>query len=205
MAGVSTFNELLVQFIDELAQTFPENTIVITYKKTVTSLMKKDPGLCLDTYMKNVRPHEELIRNRDERIFEELSKNYGILKSLDLNSLWKSELSEKSRQAIWEYVQCLYVIGNNVDPQELVVSRKTNMDFSPEIINSLMGDVGDDGNPMAEVMKNLSNPEFMNKINKGIEEQFGDGQGGIDESKIMKMMGPLMGNISKMFENFDKQ
>ena len=31
MASVDTFNELLLQFVDELAHTFPENTIVKTY------------------------------------------------------------------------------------------------------------------------------------------------------------------------------
>ena len=70
MASVDTFNELLLQFVDELAHTFPENTIVKTYRNTVSMLIKKDPGVCLETFMKNVKPHEDLIRNQDERIFE---------------------------------------------------------------------------------------------------------------------------------------
>jgi len=114
MASVDTFNELLLQFVDELAHTFPENTIVKTYRNTVSMLIKKDPGVCLETFMKNVKPHEDLIRNQDERIFEELSRSYGILKTLDLESMWKSELSDNSRSAIWQYVQGLYVLGNNV-------------------------------------------------------------------------------------------
>ena len=97
MASVDTFNELLLQFVDELAHTFPENTIVKTYRNTVSMLIKKDPGVCLETFMKNVKPHEDLIRNQDERIFEELSRSYGILKTLDLESMWKSELSDNSR------------------------------------------------------------------------------------------------------------
>jgi len=204
MASVETFNELLLQFVDELAFTFPENTIVKTYRTTVASLIKKDPGVCLQTFMQNVKPHEDLIRNQDERIFEEFSKNYGILKSLDLETLWKSELSEKSRKAIWQYVQGLYVLGSNVDPEEVERSRKTDMDFSPEVLQQALAQFdlggGEDGNPLADMMKNLANPEFMDKINRTVEEQFGDGKGGIDESKIMKMMGPLMGNLGKLFQ-----
>jgi len=201
MASVETFNELLLQFVDELAFTFPENTIVKTYRTTVSSLIKKDPGVCLQTFVQNVKPHEDLIRNQDERIFEEFSKNYGILKSLDLETLWKSELSEKSRSAIWQYVQGLYVLGSNCDPKEVERSRKTDMDFSPEVLQNALSNFNvDGGEPLADMMKNLSNPEFMEKINKTVEEQFGDGNGGIDESKIMKMMAPLMGNLGKMFQ-----
>ena len=204
MASVETFNELLLQFVDELAFTFPENTIVKTYRTTVASLIKKDPGVCLQTFMQNVKPHEDLIRNQDERIFEEFSKNYGILKSLDLETLWKSELSEKSRKAIWQYVQGLYVLGSNVDPEEVERARKTNMDFSPQALQQALSqfnfDGSEDENPLAGMMKNLSNPEFMDKINRTVEEQFGDGKGGIDESKIMKMLGPLMGNLGNLFQ-----
>ena len=202
MASVDTFNELLLQFVDELAHTFPENTIVKTYRNTVSMLIKKDPGVCLETFMKNVKPHEDLIRNQDERIFEELSRSYGILKTLDLESMWKSELSDNSRSAIWQYVQGLYVLGNNVGEEEIQASRQTNMDFSPEKINQLFAPQGPNGqeNPLAGLLGNLMKPEIMEEMTSKVEEQFGDGQGGLDENKIMQALGPMMGNLSKMFE-----
>ena len=202
MASVDTFNELLLQFVDELAHTFPENTIVKTYRNTVSMLIKKDPGVCLETFMKNVKPHEDLIRNQDERIFEELSRSYGILKTLDLESMWKSELSDNSRSAIWQYVQGLYVLGNNVSEEEIQESRHTQMDFSPEKINQLFAPQGPNGqeNPLAGLLGNLMKPEIMEEMTSKVEEQFGDGQGGLDENKIMQALGPMMGNLSKMFE-----
>ena len=202
MASVDTFNELLLQFVDELAHTFPENTIVKTYRNTVGMLIKKDPGVCPETFMKNVKPHEDLIRNQDERIFEELSRSYGILKTLDLESMWKSELSDNSRSAIWQYVQGLYVLGNNVGEEEIQASRQTNMDFSPEKINQLFAPQGPNGqeNPLAGLLGNLMKPEIMEEMTSKVEEQFGDGQGGLDENKIMQALGPMMGNLSKMFE-----
>jgi len=202
MASVDTFNELLLQFVDELAHTFPENTIVKTYRNTVSMLIKKDPGVCLETFMKNVKPHEELIRNQDEQIFEELSRSYGILKTLDLESMWKSELSDASRSAIWQYVQGLYVLGNNVSEEEIQESRHTQMDFSPEKINQMFAPQGDDGesNPLAGILGNLFNPAMMQEMTSKVEQQFGDGQGGLDESKIMSALGPLMGNLSKILQ-----
>jgi len=202
MASVDTFNELLLQFVDELAHTFPENTIVKTYRNTVGMLIKKDPGVCLETFMKNVKPHEDLIRNQDERIFEELSRSYGILKTLDLESMWKSELSDNSRSAIWQYVQGLYVLGNNVGEDEIQASRQTNMDFSPEKINQLFAPQGQDGqeNPLAGLLGNLLKPEMMEEMTSKVEEQFGDGQGGLDETKIMGALGPLMGNLTKILQ-----
>lgn len=202
MASVDTFNELLLQFVDELAHTFPENTIVKTYRNTVSMLIKKDPGVCLETFMKNVKPHEDLIRNQDERIFEELSRSYGILKTLDLESMWKSELSDNSRSAIWQYVQGLYVLGNNVGEEEIQASRQTNMDFSPEKINQLFAPQGSDGqeNPLAGLLGNLMKPEIMEEMTSKVEKEFGDGQGGLDETKIMGALGPLMGNLTKILQ-----
>ena len=202
MASVDTFNELLLQFVDELAHTFPENTIVKTYRNTVSMLIKKDPGVCLETFMKNVKPHEDLIRNQDEKIFEELSRSYGILKTLDLESMWKSELSDNSRSAIWQYVQGLYVLGNNVGEDEIQASRQTNMDFSPEKINQLFAPQGQDGqeNPLSGLLGNLMKPEIKEEMTAKVEQEFGDGQGGLDENKIMGALGPLMGNLTKMLE-----
>jgi len=202
MASVDTFNELLLQFVDELAHTFPENTIVKTYRNTVGMLIKKDPGVCLETFMKNVKPHEDLIRNQDERIFEELSRSYGILKTLDLESMWKSELSDNSRSAIWQYVQGLYVLGNNVGEDEIQASRQTNMDFSPEKINQMFAPQGPDGqeNPLAGLLGNLLKPEMMEEMTSKVEQEFGDGQGGLDENKIMQALGPMMGNLTKILQ-----
>jgi hypothetical protein len=202
MASVDTFNELLLQFVDELAHTFPENTIVKTYRNTVSMLIKKDPGVCLETFMKNVKPHEDLIRNQDERIFEELSRSYGILKTLDLESMWKSELSDNSRSAIWQYVQGLYVLGNNVGEDEIQASRQTNMDFSPEKINQLFAPQGSSGedNPFAGLLGNLLKPEMMEEMTSKVEQEFGDGQGGLDENKIMQALGPMMGNLTKILQ-----
>ena len=202
MASVDTFNELLLQFVDELAHTFPENTIVKSYRNTVGMLIKKDPGVCLETFMKNVKPHEDLIRNQDERIFEELSRSYGILKTLDLESMWKSELSDNSRSAIWQYVQGLYVLGNNVSEEEIQSSRHTQMDFSPEKINQLFAPQGPDGqeNPLAGLLGNLLKPEMMEEMTSKVEQEFGDGQGGLDENKIMQALGPMMGNLTKILQ-----
>ena len=202
MASVDTFNELLLQFVDELAHTFPENTIVKTYRNTVGMLIKKDPGVCQETFMKNVKPHEDLIRNQDERIFEELSRSYGILKTLDLESMWKSELSDNSRSAIWQYVQGLYVLGNNVGEDEIQASRQTNMDFSPEKINQMFAPQGPDGqeNPLAGLLGNLMKPEIMEEMTSKVEKEFGDGQGGLDENKIMQALGPMMGNLTKILQ-----
>ena len=202
MASVDTFNELLLQFVDELAHTFPENTIVKTYRNTVSMLIKKDPGVCLETFMKNVKPHEDLIRNQDERIFEELSRSYGILKTLDLESMWKSELSDNSRSAIWQYVQGLYVLGNNVDEDEIKESRQTKMDFSPESINRMFAPQEQNGqeNPLAGLLGNLMNPKIMVEMTSKVEEQFGDGQGGLDDNKIMQALGPMMSNLTKILQ-----
>lgn len=199
--SVSAFNDLLIQFVDELVNTFPENTIAKTYRSTLSMMMKKDPCLCMVTFMKNVRPHEELIRNRDESIYEELSRNYGILKTLDLESMWKSELSENSRMAIWQYVQGLYVLGNSVSEEDIANMTDPVAQASIDnIMNSLLNpqDDSSNDNPLSGLLGNLINPKFMQEITKKAEEQFGDGQGGLDQSKIMGALTPLLGNLGNL-------
>jgi len=33
-----------------------------------------------------------------------------------------------------------------------------------------------------------------------VEEQFGDGQGGLDDNKIMQALGPMMSNLTKILQ-----
>jgi len=204
--SVNAFNDLLLQFVDELVNTFPENTIAKTYRSTVSLMIKKDPSLCLTTFMKNVRPHEELIRNRDEAIYEELSRNYGILKTLDLESMWKSELSDNSRAAIWQYVQGLYVLGNSVSEEEIAqMSDPVSQATMENMMNSLLNTQEESGsdNPLSGLLGNLINPQFMQDITKKAEEQFGDGRGGLDQNKIMGALGPLLGNLGNLLNQDD--
>jgi hypothetical protein len=116
--------------------------------------------------------------------------------------MWKSELSDNSRSAIWQYVQGLYVLGNNVGEEEIQASRQTNMDFSPEKINQMFAPQGPDGqdNPLAGLLGNLMKPEIMQEMTSKVEQEFGDGQGGLDETKIMSALGPLMGNLTKILQ-----
>jgi hypothetical protein len=41
---------------------------------------------------------------------------------------------------------------------------------------------------------------MMQEMTSKVEQQFGDGQGGLDEAKIMGALGPLMGNLTKILE-----
>jgi hypothetical protein len=76
------------------------------------------------------------------------------------------------------------------------------MDFSPEKINQMFAPQGPDGqeNPLAGLLGNLMKPEIMEEMTSKVEQEFGDGQGGLDENKIMQALGPMMGNLTKILQ-----
>lgn len=198
MSGnIDTFNQVMLKFLDQLTDVFPDYAFIKSYRSVILGLTKQDPGFCLDTFMEHAKPHGDLIMNRDDRIFEVFSRKHSILKALNLESLWKSEISDKTRHAIWEYIASLYVIGSCVKPEDIENSRTTNMDFSPDKLDKMLSmfDTKGGPNPLAEVAKmidpelmgKIMNPETMNDLSQALEAQLGDGKGGIDETKLLGM------------------
>jgi len=43
-------------------------------------------------------------------------------------------------------------------------------------------------------------PEMMEEMTSKVEQEFGDGQGGLDENKIMSALGPMMKNLTKILQ-----
>lgn len=110
MSLVVAFNNLLVQFADELCKTLPDNQAVQVYGKLAKGVCTGESTLALDTFRKKVLPYEAKIMARDEQIFKDCPQLLGP--SLDLAHLWESCLTPKNKEIFWEYMQALLLLSS---------------------------------------------------------------------------------------------
>jgi len=114
MTSVSAWNDMMDQFITELEKTFPEEKSIKKYHTSFDLLRKSNPRKCVDAYMAEVGPYQEKIMAKDESFFLDGSCKSDFLKELKLNKYWTPELSQNTKDAIWQYLQTLYILGTTI-------------------------------------------------------------------------------------------
>jgi hypothetical protein len=119
MTSVSAWTEMMDKFLDELISTFPEEKAMKKYKTSYDILRKANPRKCIETYMGTVSPFQEQIMNKDENFFLNNTSN-DFLKDLNITKHWTPDLSTNTKDAIWQYLQTLYILGTTITmiPQE---------------------------------------------------------------------------------------
>jgi hypothetical protein len=98
MTTVKAFDDMMGQFLGELTGTFSDEP-----PKT---------GVDCPTFMKQIAPWIPRMTARDEAFF---SEDNEFIKSVNLHIIWKREdCTENTKQAIWQYLQSLYMIGTTM-------------------------------------------------------------------------------------------
>jgi len=107
MTSVSTFNDMLEQFINELEQTFPEEKAFKKYHTSFDIMRAANPRKCVDAFMKNGGKYSAQIMSKDDSFFSEVEE-------LPLKKYWNDELSDVTKNAIWQYLQTLNILGMTI-------------------------------------------------------------------------------------------
>jgi hypothetical protein len=115
MASVGTFNEMMEQFLNELEQTFPEEKSFKKYHASFDIMRTANPRKCVDVFMKEASKYSSKIMQKDESVFDEFEH-------LDIKKYWTPELSQGTKDAIWQYLQTLNILGMTIStiPQEML-------------------------------------------------------------------------------------
>jgi hypothetical protein len=91
------------QFLGELAQTFPEEP------KIAAAIKKYKDERTYKKVMNKLSPWAQQIMEKDSKFFCEDNE---FASSLNLHELWtKDDVSDVTRQAIWQYISSLYGFG----------------------------------------------------------------------------------------------
>jgi hypothetical protein len=160
MTTVKAFNEMMGQFLGELAQTFPE-------EPTVKDMLEAERTReTFDMFMKEVSPYSTALMQKDESFF--VPENLFV-KRLNLDAIWKSEdATENTKQAIWQYLQTMFILGNTI-----------NM-FPPETLSMIESAA----EACAKNMKTQENgvideQALMSGMNNMLAQMMGGGGGGL--------------------------
>lgn len=112
MTSISAWNDMMEQFLVELEKTFPEEKAVKKYKASFELVKKTNPRKCIEAYMAGVSPYQDKVMTKDESFF--LESNDSLIAEMNIKKHWTSELSSKTKDAIWQYLQTLYILGTTI-------------------------------------------------------------------------------------------
>ena len=126
MASVTAFNEMMGQFLMELHKTFPEEKGLKKCLSAFDLMKESNPKLVVDGFMASVTPFADKILAKDDTFFINESKNLDFMKDINLKDHWET-CSENTKNAIWQYVQTLYMLGTTITsiPEETLSMIET--------------------------------------------------------------------------------
>lgn len=100
---IEEFSKIAIDFIKDLSNTYPE------YKENLEAHLKDDEStLKLYDYCKSVYPErffDILYQNND--IFENTEINTLFFPNVDFKDLWKCNITDRTRETIWKYLQLM--------------------------------------------------------------------------------------------------
>ena len=119
MASHQAFNSMMQEFLNELIETFPNEKSLKVQLNAFQTLKKTNSKKVIDLFMSNITPYTEYIANKDETIFE---KDIDFLKKINIQKWWTKDLSENTKNAIWQYLNTLVMLGTTIKtiPQDLL-------------------------------------------------------------------------------------
>lgn len=159
---IDEFNKTLDEFINKMILQFPEETKLKTYYSAYKVTRMYDKTMPLKIYMGGCLQFSEQIRNRDTYFFakrkafvNKIAQASSFTDDTGLVNYWEN-LSDVSKNAIWDYIQTLFVMG------EMYINKDSSI---VQKINSVYNNISFD-----ESMQNLKEndtftEDFISKIN----------------------------------------
>jgi hypothetical protein len=65
----------------------------------------------MENFMQSVGPYSQHIMSKDDSFF---LNNPEVFKDFKLNNIWTLDVSDTTKNAIWQYLQTLYILGNTI-------------------------------------------------------------------------------------------
>ena len=175
---------LFSDFIRDLSKVFPEikNSLYRNYEDCLSDTTDK----CLSDFPKVCR-FLELIGDYEKYIVDKNLEFFDLevefLEEISFHKLWEKNISNKTRESIWKYLQTFQLISINIK--------------SGEKLNSILDEVLNGSKMDKSTMKDLKN---MKKLSEEVQSKPTSGSGG-QENELDDMLSGLMdsgiGDIAK--------
>ena len=119
MSGLQAFNDMLKVFMDELAEVFPESKDIAMFAASLDDVISVNAKMPMQIFMDAIGPHAKRVAARDEHLFDVLQ-----FPGIDFKALWTSDISSGTKDAIWQYISTLLLLGTTVSsvPEDVLAS-----------------------------------------------------------------------------------
>jgi hypothetical protein len=211
-----TFNALALEFVKELSEVFPENTVLAECMKNFDTIVSEDPKKPMDFLVSIVGDNAEMLNSKDDAIFDTVT-----IPGMEIKEMWNST-SDNTKEAIWQYLSTLHMLastlGNTsgelmsgIEDMAMEFANKMatgNMDV-PTMLNEVMQRVQTldlsslDGADIGAITKSLGiDPDQITDMMSGML----GGSGGMNK-ELMSMVTGMMGgggdeqDLLKLLEN----
>ena len=163
MTSISAFNDMMDQFMVELKETFPEEKALGKYYTGFELLRKSNPRKCVTGFMEEISPFAQQVMAKDESFFlDTTSKLPDVLDEIHIRDHWPNGLSQATKDAIWQYLQTLYMLGTTIVS---IPSDTLNMieNVAKQCADSMQGGGGLDEKALMSSMSGLFGGLLKNK------------------------------------------
>jgi len=166
-------------FLDDLIKVFPEykESIILNYSE-IFSLenLSDDKDKLIETFLNKVDKISSNITERDESIF---SEQLFLLDEICFKKIWDSDISDKTKDNIWKYLQSFCLININIRSNDKLAEALSDIEENKKIKKG--------------VAKDLDNYKKINHDFKKQEEEKTSEEGSPEE---MKKFNDILENTS---------
>lgn len=186
------------EFLSNLNIIFKNDEELIRFGKNVNNVnMTK----LASRYVKVLGLHKDKIESKDETIFNE---DIYIFPAVNMSRLWNSNISDKTKNVFWQYIQFLYLLG------DIIVSGKVS-DSLVNVINDdiqiIDKDKADDPANLLSMLDASNITNILNKLTDFGEEDIAMASDNIkkifkeNDSKTSNLMCDIVTDISEELSN----
>lgn len=160
-----SFNNMLLEFVTELSETFDEYTVLSNAKTTLAGLLSMDESteVPLNSFHDIFAEHADLVMAKDKSLMS--ACKLPFLETFDMEKAY-NESDEQTREAIWGYVQQLFITATTV--KTLTPEMFQNIEALADACLSQVkdGSVTEEQakNPLFILQQMQSNPDIMKAI-----------------------------------------
>ena len=161
---ISEFNKTLDEFINKMIIQFPQETKLHTYYSAFKVTKMYDKTIPIKIYMGGCLEFKTPIKERDSQFFTKrkvlmnkvAKASSSFANDTGLVNYWET-LSEESKNAIWDYIQTLFVMGEMYVNKDTSIIQNINNIYNKCSFNDSMQNL--------EENKTFSK-EFIEKLNE---------------------------------------
>lgn len=197
---IQQFSIKFHEFLSNLNIIFKNDEELIRFGKNVNNVnMTK----LASRYIKILGTHKDKIESKDETIFNE---DIYIFPAVNMSRLWNSNISDKTKNVFWQYIQFLYLLGDIIVSGKVSDSLVNVINDDIQIIDKDKDKTDDPANLLSMLdASNITN--ILNKLTDFGEEDIAMASDNIkkifkeNDSKTSNLMCDIVTDISEELSN----